>query len=210
MKKRNSLKKTKRQSKPKPSDKVYNIYHPELSDKIEASVNQETGKPFIVNGVQYYNFKRDTEVRTGRYMILTNFLQEVNYRMDLERLKMYIKRIRSELDNSRGQINVGNAVVFLDQMMNLTTQAFEAETIYRLASAIYFDDTEDLRTWDKEHNEKKISGWKEDGTLDFFFSRPFKELIDLRSTSETDIRASLDAVARLNEEYKSVLSSETQ
>lgn len=130
--------------------------------------------------------------------------------MDLERLKQYINTIVSELDNSKGTVNVGNAIVYLHQMKTLTELAFEPETIYRLSSGIYFDDTEDLRTWDRTHNEIKIKGWKENGTLDFFFSKPFIELTGLKNMSQIDIQDYLDKVASMNEEYGRVLNSRAQ
>lgn len=186
--------------KPKVNTNTFNLYHPEFEGKIEEA--------FKVKGTTYYNFKKDTEIRSGRYMVIQNFLQEVFFRMDLERLKAYITRIISELDNSKGQVNVGNAIVFLHQMKSLTELAFEPDTIYRLASAVYFDETEDLRSWDGKHNELKITGWKEDGTLDFFYKKGFAELIGLKDISETDMRDYLDKAARMSEELKRVLNSE--
>lgn len=194
------MRKTKRRiPKPKPSDKVFNIYHPELADKIEEA--------FKSNGTTYYNFKQYTEIPAGRYMVVQNFLQEVFFRMDLDRLKQYINTVVSELDNSKGSVNIGNAIVWLHQMKTLTELAFEPETIYRLSSGVYFDDTEDLRTWNREYNVKKISGWKENGTLDFFFSKPFIELTGLKNMSQTDIQDYLDKVASMNEEFGRVLNS---
>lgn len=199
--------KHKRRSKPKRrkpvvSDKIYNIYHPELADKIEEA--------FTSGGIKYYNFKKDHEVRAGRYIIIANFLQEVFFRMDREMLRMYVTRIKSEIDGTKGQINIGNALEFLGHMDKLTGLAFESDTMYRLASAVYFDDTELLNTWDQKHNEHKIQGWKEDGTLDFFFKRPFSELTGLKNISVTDMRGFLEASVRLKDEYKRVLNSATQ
>lgn len=183
------------------SDKIFNIHHPELADKVEEA--------FTAGGIKYYNFKKDTEVRAGRYIVIANMLQEVFYRMDRELMRTYITRIRAEIDGTKGQINIGNATAFLDQMLTLTGLAFESDTMYRLASAIYFDETEALNTWDPKHNETKIQGWKEDGTLDFFYRRPFSELTGLKNISQTDMRASLEASVRLKEEYRRVLNSAT-
>ena len=176
------MKKPKRRPvKPKISPEFKNAHHPEFTGLIEES--------FKVRGITYYNFKSDTQVRTGRYIFVQNFLQEVYFRMDLDRLKMYISRVREEIDGSKnGQINVGNACAFLDQMKNLTELAFEPDTVYRLASVIFFDDTEDVTKWDKAHNDKKIAAWKEEGTLDFFYKRPFTALMRLKDISETDLR----------------------
>lgn len=207
-------KRKRRPVKPERNPEIKNIYNPEYEGLIEPAVDSH-GKPFIVRGKQYYNFKSDSMVRTGRYMFVQNFLQEANYRMTVDRLKAYIARIRSEIDGSKQgkegpTINIGNAIVFLDQMKNLTELAFEPETVYRLASVIYFDDTEDVTRWDKEHNDKKIAAWKEDGTLDFFYGRPFIELTGLKGISETDLRDCFDKFQKLTDEYNTVLNSKTQ
>lgn len=175
----------------------WNIDHPEVSGKIEPA--------FKSGGVQYYNFAKDTQIRTGRYMILQNFLQEVYFRMSLERLKLYIDKITNNLNGTQGVINIGNALEMLTQMKHLTEMAFEPDTVYRLASVIYFDASEDLRTWDRDHNDKKIKAWKENGTLDFFYGRPFQELTGLKGISETDLRRYLERWDALKEKYNSVI-----
>lgn len=193
--------------KPVVNPEFHNIHHPEYAGLIQ--------EEFKSNGKQYYSFKSDSMVRTGRYMFLQNFLQEVLYRMTVDRLKAYIAKIRSEIDGSKvskegiPQVNFGNAIVFLDQMKTLTELAFEPETVYRLASVIYFDETEDVTKWDREHNEKKIAAWKEAGTLDFFYGKPFTELTGLKGISETDLRDCLDKFQRLNDVYNIALNSET-
>lgn len=126
--------------------------------------------------------------------------------MDRELLKTYIKRVRSEIDGTKQSINIGNAVVFLDQMDSLTELAFEPDTVYRLASAVFFDDTEDITTWDKNHNDKKIEGWKESGTLTFFYRKPLSELIGLKDTSETDLRDYLGKAQALKDVLNTVVS----
>src|SRR5688572_16368954 len=105
MSKRKTRKSVKRPVK-QPAN-IFNIYHPDVADKIEPA--------FKVKGIQYYNFKKDAEVRAGRYIIIANMLQEVYWRMDRELLRTYAKRIRSEIDGTKGQINIGNAIAFVDQ-----------------------------------------------------------------------------------------------
>jgi hypothetical protein len=183
--------------KRQPPKSAWNVHHPELVDKIEPA--------FKSNGVQYYNFIKDTNIRTGRYMILQNFLQEVYFRMSLERLKLYIDKITNNLNGTLGVINIGNALELLTQMKHLSEMAFEPDTVYRLASVVYFDETEDLRTWDKTINDKKIKAWKENGTLDFFYGRPFQELTGLKGISETDLKHYLEKWDDLKEKYNSVI-----
>ncbi len=192
----------KRNPKPKAikSEKVFNIHHPELSDKVEES--------FKSGGIQYYTFKKDTTIRYGRYLILQAFLQEVNFRMSTETLKTYIVKISEHLNGSKGTINIGNALELLGHMKNLTELAFEPDTVYRLASCLFFDEHEDLRTWDKGHNEKKIRAWREEGTHDFFYDKLFQELTGLSDISETAITDYLDKVAELKKSYDYAIQSQ--
>ena len=193
----------KRSTRPRTSSEsaFHNIHHPDYAGKLELA--------FSDGGVDYYTFKNDLDTRTGRHMVIQNFLQEVNLRMDPERLKTYINTIRAELDGSKGTVNVGNAIVYLEQMKSLTELAFEPDTVYRLASAIYFDATEDITTWDKEHNDKKIKGWKESGTLGFFYRKPLSELIGLKDISEDVLRDYLEKVRHLSDAYNTALNSAT-
>jgi hypothetical protein len=200
MKPRKSRPLKRRPVKPVVSDKVWNIHHPELFDKVEES--------FKAGGVQYYTFKKDTTIRYGRYLILQAFLQEVNFRMSTDTLKAYIAKITEELNGSKGTVNLGNALEYLGHMKNLTELAFEPDTVYRLASCLFFDDTEDLRTWDKTHNETKIRAWRALGTLDFFYDRLFQELTGLKNISETAITDYLEKVGDLKKKYDSAIQSQ--
>lgn len=178
---------------------IWNIHHPEIADKIEYS--------FTCKGVKYYQFKKDSQIRYGRYMVLQNFLQEVNFRMSTDTLKTYITKLTDQLNGTKGVINVGNALELLGHMKHLTELAFEPDTVYRMASVLFFDENENLIAWDKAHNEKKINAWKSEATLDFFYKRPFIELTGLRDISETDLQNYLDKVSKLTESYSSAIRS---
>ena len=91
----------------------------------------------------------------------------------------------AHLDGSKGTINIGKVLEILSIHRQQYDLAFEPETVFRLASCLYFDETEDLRTWDKKHNEEKIKKWKESHTIDFFFHKLFQELTGLRNLSPT-------------------------
>lgn len=187
-------KQAKRRSVKRPSDpKIHNIHNPNYEGKIEFN--------FEANGVKYYSFKTDTDMRYGRYVILQTFLQEYYLRTDLDTLKGNIKQLKKCLNptvkDGKGQLELGRALELLDIMEQQSEIAFEPETVYRLASCIYFDDKEILSSYDKEHNEAKIARWKEANTVDFFFDKLFQELTNLRVTSKDDLLNYLDKVPQL-------------
>lgn len=170
--------------KPVVNDKIFNIHHPEYHGAIEEA--------FIANGVQYYCFKKDTAVRYGRYIFMQTFLQETNLRMTLEQAKKDNATMASWLDGSRGTINIGKVQEILTIQRQQYDLSFEPDTVFRLASCLYFDETEDLRTWDKVHNEEKIKRWKESHTVDFFFHGLFQDLTSLKGLSKTVLVNYLD------------------
>lgn len=178
--------KKRRPVKPVINDKVYNLYHPEFFSKIEEA--------FVADGVQYYCFAKDSDMRYARYIFLQDFIQESQLRMTLEQAKKDNETMRAHLNGSKGTINIGKVLEILEIHRQQFDLAFEPDTVFRLASCLYFDDTEDLRIWDKQHNEEKIKRWKESHTIDFFFHRLFQELTGLRNISRIDLESYLKVV----------------
>lgn len=167
-------------NKPVINDKIYNLHHPDFHGKTEFA--------FKSQGVKYYNFGKDTDVRYMRYVFMQNFLQEVNLRASLETLQEENKIMTAWLDGSKGSINIGKVLEMLSIQRQRCNLSFEPETVFRLASCLYFDETEDLRDWNKDHNEKKIKQWKESHTIDFFFHKLFQELTGLKDISRTALQ----------------------
>lgn len=167
------------------SDKVMNLHNPRMYGKTEFA--------FEARGTKYYNFKADSEARYGRYIILQAFLQEYNLRMDLDYLKGNIKQMQSWLNpglNSDGSvtpIRIDKCNELLSIMEQRANIAFEPDTVYRLASCLFFDETEVLTVYDKKHNDEKIARWKEANVTDFFFNKLFIESTRLKVTSKTDL-----------------------
>lgn len=177
------------------------IYHPRIKGQIEQA--------FKVDGMQYYCFKQDSEGRYGRYIILQSYLQEYYLRVDLDTLKRNLKQLQTWLNppvnkEGVGQLQLGKANELLDMMMQRAEIAFEPDTVYRLASCLYFDDTENLSSYDKSHNDKKIARWKEAGVTDFFFHRLFKELTGLTVSSRTALQNYLQEVPKLLDGLRSM------
>jgi hypothetical protein len=193
MAKRKSRPNNRRPVKPVGDPKIHNIYNPAYEGKIDFN--------FEANGVKYYSFKSDTDARYGRYVILQTYLQEYYLRTDLDTLKSNIKSLKKFLNptlkDGKGQLEIGRACELLDIMEQQAEIAFEPETVYRLASCLYFDDKEIISGYDRVHNEKKIASWKEANTVDFFFDKLFQELTNLRVTSKEGLLSYLEKVPEL-------------
>lgn len=199
-KERKSRPNKRRPVKPNSDPKIHNLYNPAYEGKIEFS--------FEAEGIKYYSFKADTDMRYGRYVIMQTFLQEYHLRTDLETLKGNIKQLKKCLNptvkDGKGQLELGKALELLEIMEQQSEIAFEPETVYRLASCIYFDEKELINAYDKDHNETKIARWKEANTVDFFFDKLFQELTNLRVTSKDDLLNYLDKVPQLLGGWKKI------
>jgi hypothetical protein len=165
----------------KTGPEIYNIYHPDFAEAVEPA--------FQVNGVQYYRFIKDTSMPWGRYMFLQTFLSEQSLRMDTELLKGYCLEMKKAVNgNLKNGIDLTRLIRIVTQMESRVELAFEVDTTYRLAAVIYFDDTEDLYTYDKAYNDKKVVLWKEAKVVDFFYTRPASELLGLSGSSPEDLQ----------------------
>lgn len=170
----------------KKSNKTFNIYHEDFSDKVEPALDNE-GKQFEVDGIKYYRFKQDSFMPYGRYKMLTMFIKQVDLRMTPDILSGYIDKIEKNISGEKGQVNLTKIWEALMAMKARLALTFEIETVYSYASVVYFDETENLYDYDKKTNDAKIARWREANTIDFFYSRPTNELFNLKNISKTDL-----------------------
>lgn len=159
----------------KKNKELRNCLHPDYIGKTEPA--------FRARGIQYYRFKQEIEMPYGRYKEVSAFLHEVSLKMDLKTLRAYLAEIKGFLDGSRGQANLGEIWKIIFKMESRIELAFEPESAKRLASVIYFDETESLESFDREYGQKKLKIWEAEGSYDFFLTRPMAELLGLNGIS---------------------------
>ncbi len=190
--------------KPSGNKDLMNIYHPEVFNNIEFAF--ETG------GIKYYCFKQDSEGRYGRYIVMQAFLQEYHLRTSLSELKGAWKKIENWLNPTaeNGRLEIGKVLELVYIQQQRCEIAFEPDTVYRLASCLFFDDTEILSGYDKDHNEKKIAKWKEGEVTDFFFHKLFQDVTRLTVTSQEDLIQYLRQVPELLKGYSTMVDTLSQ
>jgi len=184
--------------KPKQDLTRTNIYHPDFIDRIEIA-KRENGTILQVNGIIYHRFNKETSMPWGRYMYLQTFLKSAELRMNLEDLTEYMKRLRKASTIQKGSINLEEIYKIISQIESRCELEFETETTYKLASVLYFDDTEDLYSYDLAYNQKKIAAWKEARTTDFFYMMPMEEFLNLNGSSPQDLLTFMDVQKKILE-----------
>jgi hypothetical protein len=161
---------------------LHNIHHPDFIGLVEPA--------FKVGNKQYYRFGKETSIPWGRYMYLQTFLYEQNLRLDAELLQGYCGLMKKAIGgNLKTGIDLTQVYRVINNIESRLELAFEVDTTYRLASCVYFDESEDLYSYNKGYNDSvKIPSWKEARTVDFFYTRPMNELLGLNDSSPADLQ----------------------
>src|SRR5688500_4190722 len=169
-----------KKKKPKPD---FNLHHKDIRHLVEEA--------FKVGGKTYYRFAEERMILAGRYKYIYAFLKEVDLRMNLETLQNHVKDFENLLNGSgpKKMIQIGELWKLVLNLKSRLALAFEPETIERLATVIYFDDTEDLSTYDRKHGQAKIELWKKHDFIGFFLTKPMGDLLGLKNTSIESLQA---------------------
>jgi hypothetical protein len=132
---------------------------------------------FQLGGTTYYMFDQTAEVPTGRMLAAMAIYQEMEMKVDKEYLELHTRAMEKLLSDPK-KINV----MYIAQLNLNLKERLELmplpDFVYKLASVIFFDETESPYSYSFDYNKKKIEEWKKSGdTLDFFLSRLSGELI---------------------------------
>ena len=165
--------------KKKPVNPPFNMQHPDLASHVEFA--------FEVGGRKFYRFQKDFEMPTGRYGYAEAYLYESELRMKLTVLTAYMDELEKHLDGSKGQISIGKAFQVIWAIRSRCKLPFSIGTIRKLATAVYFDESEDLSGLSEECAEEKLKFWDKHNFTGFFLTKPIIDLLNLNGFSETTL-----------------------
>jgi hypothetical protein len=172
---------------------IRNIYHPDISDKVKYS--------FTCKGIKYYTFTEDHKMLAGRYFIASRVFRELSLAITTEVLGEYLDLIIK--DANKGDLV--KVAVKLNELKSRNNIAIEEETLYRLASIVYFHDMESLDSYDQFINSEKIEDWRDAKQYDFFFTKPISDYIDLDRFSPEDFPHYLNQMKGQSEKLKKLM-----
>lgn len=183
--------------KPRPE---FTMNHPEYAPMVEEA--------FVCGTKRFYRFKEEYRLPAGRYKYYYAFLREVDLRVSLDVLKQYVTAFKDILNggNKGKGISLGSLWELVLNLETRTKLAFEPAGVRNLASVCYFDETEDLTTYDTAYGKQKIKLWDDHGVHDFFLTRPIDELLNLRGTSQESLLEYLNQAEEIIQDLNSGLS----
>lgn len=152
---------------------------------------------FTSGGTKYYQFEDMANIAYERGLSALCVYNELEMRCSREYLIMHTDAIDKLLKEQKIDIyKIKQANDILKQRLMMAT---DVDLMYKLASVVYFDETENPLVYEPEYAEKKIAKWRKDNEVSAFFSMlPLSELVPFLKS----VRVDLDTYSELQSEAK--------
>jgi hypothetical protein len=162
---------------------------------------------FSIGGTDYWMYDSSLEIPTGRFFAAMGVYSEMEMNADKSYLEAHCKAMEKLLSDPK-KINLTYIMQLnINLKERLELMPFP-DFIYKLASVIFFDDTESLYSYDYDYAKLKIEKWKvAGGTLDFFSRTPLKELVPALQMPEHDSQTYLRVSKMVEETHAALLTS---
>lgn len=137
---------------------------------------------FRYDGVSYLMFENPFDGSTGRTFAALHIYHEMQMNCDRDYLIKLTKAIDKVIKGGKHekgwQVDLTPLIMMNTYLKERLEMGVMPDYVYKLASVIFFDQTESPYSYDVDYNKKKIEKWKEaPDALDFFLSTPLKDLI---------------------------------
>jgi len=163
---------------------------------------------FTINGIKYFKF--DTDIGNMPYqrgLEALVFYEQVRMRCTREYLDQVVEAIDKILHQPKIDVfKIHQINVHLKERL---TWVIETDSIYNLASVVFFDSTESPYHYDHDYNKKKIANWKKHAseTHDFFLQKPLIDFIPFLRGSNENLQTYLAVVEQMNQAHIKYLSA---
>lgn len=145
---------------------------------------------FEVGGIQYYEFDTIANLPWRRGLKFLSIYNELDMKCDRYYLTKHVEAVKKIL---RGGGRVGfDELVKIDALNNQLDERlkmiYHEDLIYKIASVVFFDATENPDNWEWKYALEKIEHWKKhEGVADFFFREPMVRLMPFLRDSELNL-----------------------
>ena len=145
---------------------------------------------FTSGGVDYYEFEDPNNLTSGRGFAALNYYKELSMGCTREFLLGYVEAMDGYLrPKANGTLQIPEMAKLTLQLKERLELAVDSLTPYKVASVIYFDETEDPYGFDYGYAMKKIEKWKKEDVGSFFLQTPLKNLIPSTLLSEETLES---------------------
>lgn len=143
-------------------------------------------KVFTVAGTDYYAFANLQDAGCLRALRVMTFYTELQMRCDYDYLKQHVEAVDAVLTSNR--VDIYKLKTYNDYLKDRLNWIVDTDLVYKLASVVYFDETENALDYDFEYCQKKIEFWKKHlPVTDFFLSAPISDLIPYLKNADINL-----------------------
>lgn len=146
---------------------------------------------FNFKGKDYFCYSDPFKIPNQRGFVCLSYYEEFNMRMTKETLVQFLDAFEAEMNGSRNVLDIAKLI---NAMRTRTEFIVSPDTVYKLASVVFFTKEESTYNYDVVYNAKKIAEFKKAPMLDFFLRLPLGELIPFLKLSEENMRTYLRGV----------------
>lgn len=151
------------------------------------NVENSIERVFTLEGVDYYAFTSTSDTACLRAIKVMTFYTELTMRVDAEYLDLHLEACDKIFNSTR--VDIYKLKQYHDFLKERRKWIVDTDLVYKLASVVYFDASENPLDYDFEYNQKKIALWKRQAKItDFFFSAPIIRLIPFLRNVEVNLQ----------------------
>lgn len=172
-------------------------YKPHLLD----SVNRKLIEPVLgLSG--YYKFVNVADMPRGRFVHYLNLTERLKMNIDEADLIQYLDQMKKAIESK----DQGKYFTLDFMLRDLVQNCSPIETYYWMAALYYFDEEEDLKTFDYDYNLRKVAYFKSLPNTAFFLARLIESLQSSGELLAADIEHSLREAQQKENRYSRMLS----
>lgn len=179
---------------------------PRSKPRLKAFGSEIATEAFKHDGHTYYSFAENFKMPAGRAICALSIYAELQMRCTPEYIDLHIAATEKILNAGNGKIRLVDLAQINANLKERRNLAPFPDHIYKLASVIFFDETESPYGYDFTYNQKKIEAWKKDGELLYFFLNvPFKDLMPIGALSKEHAQNYLNTTVMIDQLHRSTL-----
>jgi len=139
---------------------------------------------FECEDIRYYKFANELNMPIDRAMSATDIYAEMELKVDSQFILSHCKAVNEALN--KGKLT---EVALLNQVLERkTSQITNIDLMYKLASVLYFSESENPHVYDYAVAKKKMESWKRQKEVHaFFLQMPIKDFLPSFNTSEMNL-----------------------
>lgn len=160
---------------------------------------------FTLQGTKYYMFEDPFNMPSGRAFTALAYYEEFRMRCTYDYLKLHCRAVDILLGNPK-KINLTEIWQIHRNLKERVELVPIPDHIYKLASVVFFDESESPYAYDFNYGQKKIELWKQNpDILDFFLSTPLTDLMPSLRSESIGLKTFLPVVEQMDIAHHSTL-----